>query len=875
MTGGEIRTAFLEFFRARGHEIVRSSSLIPDKDPTLLFTNAGMVQFKNAFLGVEKRANPRATSAQKCLRLSGKHNDLDEVGRDTYHHTLFEMLGNWSFGDYYKEEAIDWAWELLTREWKLPKERLYASVFRTDDEAERLWKKVTDIVPEHVRRFDEKDNFWEMGETGPCGPCSEIHLDRGPEACDMQRVAGHRCDVNAGCARFIELWNLVFIQYNRNERGDLEELQSKHVDTGLGLERLTAVLQGVISNYDTDLFRNLIRFTEEHARKRYGADPVDDLAFRVIADHSRAVSMLIADGVVPGNDGRGYVLRRVLRRAARHSRHLGFTEPFLWRVSEAVAATLGKAYPELVERHAHIKEVIRSEEERFAETLDKGLSLLEHERRALRAGGAKVLPGEVAFKLYDTFGFPLDMTEDILREEGIRVDRAGFDTSMEEQRRRAREARKAAAETMLAQASGTSRFLGGDRGDSTSEITALYRDAGEVQEVREGDDVNVVTAETPFYGESGGQVGDRGTIEGEDGSLIDVVDAQKPRADLTVLLGTVRRGAFRRGQRVRLRIDAEWREAARLNHSATHILHAVLRERLGTHVRQAGSLVTPDRLRFDFTHPNAVDEATLTAIEDQTNAYIRENAEVASEEMAYDDAIRRGALAFFGDKYGDRVRVVRMGDFSTELCGGTHVQRTGDIGVFKLRGEAGVAAGVRRVEAATGPGALALIRQKELTLRQLGELVKGSETEVAEKVERLLAQQRELERQLQQLRAQIAGSQSGDLLSHAFTAKDGFKVVVAAVDGADPKRLVEMSDVLRDKLGSGVVVLAGRDDGKVSLLAAVTKDLAGKVHAGKLIGQIAPIVGGRGGGRPELAQAGGKDASKIDEALAAARALFV
>jgi alanyl-tRNA synthetase len=535
---------------------------------------------------------------------------------------------------------------------------------------------------------------------------------------------------------------------------------------------------------------------------------------------------------------------------------------------------MGGAYPELIERHAYIQDVIRSEEERFTETLDKGLSLLTQERTALRGRGEKVLPGEVAFKLYDTYGFPLDMTEDILREDDVAVDRQGFEASMEEQRRRAREARKAAVETMAVPAAGTSKFVGGERLEATSEIAALYRGGEEVAEVREGDEVNLVTAETSFYGESGGQVGDRGTVEAEDGSLIEIIDAQKPRADLTLLIGNVRRGAFRRGQRVRLVVDREWREAARLNHSATHILHAVLRQRLGQHVRQAGSLVTPDRLRFDFTHPGSITDETLAAIEDQTNAYIRENAAVTSEEMGYDDAIARGALAFFGDKYGDRVSVVKMGDFSVELCGGTHVRRTGDIGVFKLRGEAGVAAGVRRVEAATGAGALALVRQKELTLRQLGELVKGSDTEVAEKVERLLTQQRELERQLQQLRAQIAGSQSGDLLDSAFTSKQGFKAVVAAVEGADAKRLMEMSDVLRDKLGSGVVVLGGGEDGKVNLLAAVTKDLTGKVHAGKLIGQLAPIVGGRGGGRPELAQAGGKDATRIGAALDEARKLL-
>jgi alanyl-tRNA synthetase len=873
MTGAEIRSEFLDFFRQRGHEIVRGSSLVPEQDPTLLFTNAGMVQFKNVFLGNEVRSNRRAASAQRCLRLSGKHNDLDEVGRDTYHHTLFEMLGNWSFGDYYKREAVAWAWELLTRVWKLPAGRLYATVFTTDDEADACWRSETDIAPEHILRFGEKDNFWEMGDTGPCGPCSEIHIDRGAAACDRGHVAGHVCGVNAGCARYIELWNLVFIQYNRSASGALEELREKHVDTGAGLERLAAVLQEVPSNYDTDLLRNLIRFTEREAGRRYGANPVDDLAFRVIADHSRALSFMIADGVVPGNEGRGYVLRRILRRAARHARQLGFRGPYLWRVTEPVAETMGAAYPEIVERRAYIEEVIRAEEERFADTLDKGLGLLDQERAALRRSGRTELPGSVAFKLYDTYGFPVDMTADILREDGLSVDSAGFEHCMEEQRRRARDARKA-AEVGVADGGASSHFAGDRVYELESEITALYREGDEHGEVRAGDAVQVITAETPFYGESGGQVGDRGTIEAEGGAVIEVEDTKKPRAELTVHVGRVVHGSVHRGQRVRLRVDRSWREATRLNHSATHILHAVLRERLGTHVRQAGSLVAPDRLRFDFTHSQPLTESTLTAIEEQANAYIRENAEVVAEEMGYEEAMHEGALAFFGDKYGDRVRVVRMGDFSVELCGGTHVQRTGDIGIFKLRGEAGVAAGVRRVEALTGAGALQAIRERELRLRQLGELVKGSEDEVAEKVQRLLAQQRELERQLHQLRARLAGSLSDGLLESAFVSRDGFKVVAGEVPAADQQRLLELADALRERLGSGVVILASGVDDRVNLLAAVTKDLAQQVHAGRVIGKLAPIVGGRGGGRPELAQAGGKDAAKIDAALAAARELF-
>ncbi|MGD9763613.1 MAG: alanine--tRNA ligase [Candidatus Binatia bacterium] len=869
MSGADIRSSFLEFFRARGHEVVRSSSLVPTNDPTLLFTNAGMVQFKNVFLGQETRANARAASAQKCLRLSGKHNDLEEVGRDGYHHTFFEMLGNWSFGEYYKREAIRWAWELLTEVWKLPKARLWATVYRTDDDADALWRSETDINPEQILRFDEKDNFWEMGETGPCGPCSEIHIDRGPDACDKRAVPGHVCAVNAGCARYLELWNLVFIQYDRQPDGSLVDLRAKHVDTGMGLERVAAVLQGVQSNYDTDLFRRLIAFVEQHSGRRYGADEDTDLAMRVIADHSRALNFMIADGVVPSNDGRGYVLRRILRRAARHARVLGFDRPFLWKMSEPVLAVMGEAYPELAERRGYIEGVVRGEEERFAETLDRGLALLAQEREELQRSGQDTLAGDIAFKLYDTYGFPVDMTADILRDHGLGLDQEGFAAAMAAQRRRAREARKAAGDGIIVGSRESSRFTGDGIYEIEAPITALLIDGEERDEVRSGDTVHVVTAETPFYGESGGQVGDRGVIETDDGALIEVTDTTRPRSDLTVHIGTVVRGALRTGQTARLTVDRERREATRLNHSVTHILHAVLRRTLGSHVRQAGSLVTPERMRFDFSQPAAIDDNTLTRIEDEVNAHIRENAEVYTEEMAYTDALKAGALAFFGDKYGDRVRVVRMGEFSTELCGGTHVRRTGDIGLFKLRGESGVAAGTRRIEAITGVGALEAVRASEQSLRRLGHLLRGSEDALAERVERLLAQQRQLERQLQQLQRQMAGNQSGDLVARAQTV-NGKRVIASAVDDADPKRLLELADQLRERLGSGVVVLASEQDGQVRLLAAVTKDLAGQVHAGKLIGQIAPIVGGKGGGRPELAQAGGSDPSKIGDALARA-----
>ena len=876
MTGAEIRSSFIEFFRQRGHDVVPSASLVPHNDPTLMFTNSGMVQFKDIFLGKAKPKHPRAVDVQRCLRLSGKHNDLEEVGRDGYHHTLFEMLGNWSFGDYYKREAITWAWELLTEVWKLPKAKLYATVYRTDDEAEQLWRSITDIDPTHVVRFDEKDNFWEMGDVGPCGPCSEIHIDRGEGTCDQQHVAGHVCAVNVGCARYMELWNLVFIQYNRREDGSLEELSAKHVDTGAGLERIASVMQGVASNYDTDLFRTLISFTEKAAGRKYGENEDDDLAFRVIADHSRAITFLVADGVQPSNEGRGYVLRRVLRRAARHARQLGFQEPILCRVSGAVVDSMGPAYPEIVPQRQHLADVIRAEEERFAETLDKGLQLLDQERDALRRQSSSVLPGDIAFKLYDTYGFPLDMTQDILREQGITVDEAGFHTSMEKQRQRGRDARRSGAEVANNLGDYHSRFVGDRIYEWQAPVSTLLVDGEERDEAREGDEVQVIVPETPFYGESGGQVGDHGLIVTDGGDEIEIIDAQKPNADLVVHIGRVRRGRVRKGDRVTLRPDAARRDATRLNHSATHVLHAALRRHLGEQVRQAGSLVTPDRLRFDFNYNGPVAQDVLLAIEEEANQHIRENAAAEIREMPYDDAIKAGALAFFGDKYGDVVRVIRFGDYSVELCGGTHVERVGDIGVLRVRGESGVAAGVRRIEAVTGAGALHWMREREQALRQVAELIKANETDVPDKIERLVARQRELERQLEQLNAKLAGAQSGSLLDdpkYAFTTPKGFKAVVAPVDG-DAKRLLELADQLREKMGSGVIVLASGAEGRVSLMAAVTKDLTGQIHAGKLIGAIAPIVGGRGGGRPELAQAGGKDADRIDAALKEARELL-
>jgi len=868
-TGNEIRKSFLDYFVKQGHTVVRSSSLVPEKDPTLLFTNAGMVQFKNVFLGVERLPYVRAASSQKCLRISGKHNDLEAVGRDTYHHTFFEMLGNWSFGDYYKEEAITWAWDLLTREWGLPKERLWATVFQTDGDAEKLWHKVSGLPAERVLRFGEEENFWEMGEVGPCGPCSEIHIDRGSEACDRKKEKGHRCQVNGDCARFIELWNLVFIQYNRSADKELEELPAKHVDTGMGLERITAVLQGVLSNYDIDFMRELIAATEKLAEKKYGADPVADISFRVIADHARAVSFLIADGVAPSNEGRGYVLRRLLRRAARHGRMIGLKEPFLHQVAATVAEIMGGAYPELQSEEQRISETIRGEEERFGETLEKGLVLLEEAVGKLKRQKKKILSGEVAFRLYDTFGFPLDLTEDILRTEGVGVDQAGFEKLMEEQRSRGREARESEVYIKLGATlvpSQEIQFVGYDRLEAESGVLAIYGQGEGKSEAVEGAEVDLITGATPFYGESGGQVGDRGTIETTRGDRMEVVDTQHPTSQITVHRGRIKRGRIQVGDKVYLRVDPKFRQRTRLNHSATHILHSVLREELGSHVRQAGSLVAPDRLRFDFHHTGAIPEDKLAEIEEKVNERVRLDAEVKIEESSFDEAIRKGALAFFGDKYGDHVRVVKIGDFSTELCGGTHVHRSGEIGIFKLQTEGGVAAGVRRIEAVTGEGALDLIRKYEQKLREIGALVRASGDETVEKVKKLLQQQKEFEREIERLRGQMGKNQIPDLLAKRQNI-DGADVLITQVDGVDAKQLREIADQLKEKMGSGVVILVSPGEANVSLVASVSESLTRRYHAGNIIKELARIVGGGGGGRPDFAQAGGKEPAKVGEAL--------
>ena len=875
MTSGKaIRDSFLDFFKDKTHTVVQSSSLVPAQDPTLLFTNAGMVQFKNIFLGLEEAAFKRAASAQKCLRISGKHNDLESVGRDTYHHTFFEMLGNWSFGDYYKEEAIAWAWELLTGVWGLPKDKLYATVFRTDDEAEGLWRRITGLPAERVQRFDEKDNFWEMGDTGPCGPCSEIHLDRGPEACDDKCKAGHACAVNGDCPRYIELWNLVFIQYNRDAAGELHELPAKHVDTGMGLERITAVMQGVFSNYDVDLLHDIVAATEELAGKAYRENDEADVSFRVIADHTRAVSCLIADGVLPSNDGRGYVLRRLLRRAARHGRLLGFEEPFLYRLVEPVAGVLGDAYPEVRIEAERVEETIKAEEARFADTLDKGLVLLEDSLAELRKTGGQSLPGDVAFRLYDTYGFPVDLTEDILRNEGIAVDHEGFERLMEEQRTRARAARETAGHGEGLNVTGAlprSRFLGYDRLSHESRVTGLYRGDAAAEEAEEGDAVELIVEETPFYAEAGGQVGDAGLIRTERGDTVEVLDTWHPTPEVSVHRGTVVSGRVAAGDAVELAVDGERRQRAMLNHSATHILHAVLRERLGANVRQAGSLVAPDRLRFDFTHDGPVDPETLERIEREVNQRIRENGGVSTEEMDYDDAIRAGAMAFFGDKYGDRVRVVRIGDFSTELCGGTHIHQAGDIGLFRLSAEGGVSAGVRRIEAVTGATAFDVMRAYDAVLAEITGLLRSTNEDAVDKVRRLLERQKELERQVGELKGQIGHNRVPELLGKAQKNAAGASYIIEKVEGLDGRQLRDTVDQLRQQIPDAFIFLACPGDKNVMLAAGAGSDLDGRYHAGDIIKQVAPAVGGGGGGRADFAQAGGKQPQKTDEALRLAR----
>ncbi len=854
MTSAELRAAFLEFFRERDHAVVPSSPLVPGNDPTLLFTNAGMVQFKDVFLGKDRRGYVRAASSQRCVRAGGKHNDLENVGYTARHHTFFEMLGNFSFGDYFKREAIAYAWEFITGTLGIPAERLWVTVFQDDDEAARLWIEEIGVDPKRLSRLGEKSNFWAMGDTGPCGPCSEIFYDHGPQV-----PGGPPGSPNEDGDRYVEIWNLVFMQFDRSADGQLMPLPKPSVDTGMGLERIAAVMQGVHSNYDIDLFRNLISAAADVT----GCADLTSPSLRVIADHIRACTFLILDGVLPSNEGRGYVLRRIIRRAIRHGYKLGQGEPFFHRLVPVLADQMGTAYPELVAGADLAARVLRQEEERFAETLATGMSLLE---TAIGGLEDRQIPGELAFKLYDTYGFPVDLTADVARERGLTVDQGGFETAMEAQRERARAASRFGVDLRGGLSlEARTKFCGYEALEGVGTVVALVKDGAPVEALAAGEPGQVVLDETPFYAESGGQVGDVGALTGEHAQFR-VSDTRKLGA-AHAHVGTLEKGALKVGDRLHARVDAAIRAATRLNHSATHLLHAALRKVLGTHVTQKGSLVAPDRLRFDFSHFEPVTPAELERIERMVNAEIRRNAPAETRLMKYDEAVEAGAMALFGEKYDDVVRVLSLGDFSTELCGGTHVSRAGDIGLFRIVSEGGVAAGVRRIEAVTGEGALDHAAAAEATLRGVAALVRGTPAEVEDKVRQLLDRAKKLERDLAAAKARLASGQGTDLASQAVDV-GGLKVVAARVDGADAQALREAVDRLKDKLGTAVVVLgAPTEEGKVVLVAGVTPSATSRVEAGELVGAVAAQVGGKGGGRPDFAQAGGTEPEKLDAAL--------
>ncbi|MBW2493813.1 MAG: alanine--tRNA ligase [Deltaproteobacteria bacterium] len=866
-SASEIRELFLRFFEAKGHQIVASASLVPEGDPTLLFTNAGMVPFKNTFLGSETRDYVRAVTSQKCLRVSGKHNDLENVGHTPRHNTFFEMLGNFSFGDYFKLEAIEYSWELLTEHFEIDPARLVASVFREDDEAYGLWREKIVLPAEKIFRLDEDENFWSMGETGPCGPCAEIHIDFGVNS----QCTSDSCDPSCDCGRWLEIWNLVFMQFDRDAAGNMTPLPKPSIDTGASLERLASVLQGVPSNFDTDLFRGIMDRIQRVSGVARGEDPERDVSMNVIADHARALVFLIGDGVLPGNEGRGYVLRRLLRRAARHGVLLGVERPFLFDVGDAVIDEMAAAYPELRDRRAYITGRIQREEERFLETLSKGLALLEEDIAALEKSGSKMLPGEAVFKLYDTFGFPVDLTADILSGRNLEIDEAGFNAAMTAQRQRARAAWKGSGDERVAEIYAklafdlSTRFTGYSGLSGTSTIRALLVD-GESREVANcGESVEIVVDETPFYAESGGQVGDRGTLRASGGAA-EISDTQRPALQLVVHRGVVSEGELRIDSEVELAVNADARAATVRNHSGTHLLHAALRAVLGKQAMQKGSLVGPDRLRFDFTHDVAIEDRQIEAIEDLANAWIEQNAPSSVREMSYPEAIEAGAVAIFDEKYGDVVRVVQFGDFSTELCGGTHARATGDIGLLKILSESSIASGVRRIEALTGLGALNHLRNQEKALRSASELLRVTPAEVPARIEKLLEDRRSAEREIEQLRSAQRGATSKDLTRDAREIA-GVQVIATRVAGAEAKVLRGMVDDLRSQLSSGIVLLAAEKNGQVSLALGVTRNLTDRFRAGDMIREVAIVVGGKGGGRPDFAQAGGSDPSKIDAAF--------
>jgi alanyl-tRNA synthetase len=868
MTSQEIRELFLRYFESQGHTRVASSSLVPTADPTLLFTTAGMVQFKNCFLGQEVRPYTRAASCQKCVRAGGKHNDLENVGFTARHHTFFEMLGNFSFGDYFKEGAIEMGWEFLTDRCKLPKDKLWATVFYDDEEAARLWEKIAGLPPDRIVGMTEKDNFWAMGDTGPCGPCSEILIDQGEAmACGPDCGIG-KCD----CDRYLEIWNLVFMQFNRSLDGQLNPLPKPSIDTGMGLERLVAIIQGVRSNFDCDLIRPVIGRIEDLAGQGYGRDAQKNVAFRVIADHSRATSFMIADGVLPSNEGRGYVLRRIMRRAIRFGRLLQLKSPFLANVCESVVGLMGGVYPELVDAQSFLYQVVRGEEERFADTLDHGLKLLAEELDRLRAKKGAVLPGEVAFKLYDTYGFPLDLVQDALKEEGLALDYAGYEAHMQAQREASRAAWRGGAGGEIPQVYQElaewepTQFLGYDALEADSVVLAIISQQAAGDQALAGEEVELVTAATPFYGEAGGQMGDAGEITG-DGWRVTVSNTQRLPNDLIVHQGVVEEGVVKVNDPAQLKVDVARRGRIARHHTATHLLQAVLRQHLGEHVKQSGSLVAPERLRFDFTHFKAISADELNRMELDLNAQVAANLPVHTDRMTVTQALARGATALFEEKYGDQVRVVAIPEVSQELCGGTHVERTGDLGLVKIVSEASVAAGIRRIEAVCGPDAVALMQSQAQELDQAAALLKGSRADVLSRLDKLLKRQKELEKEVEALKGRLAAAQAADYLVQAREV-NGIQALALEVEAGDPKALREFAAKLLDRMRSGVVVLGAKAAGKAMLVALVSKDLTKRIAAGELIKALAPQVGGSGGGRADMAQAGGPDAANLPAALA-------
>ena len=865
MKGSEARKLFIDYFKKHNHRHVRSSSLVPSDDPTLLFVNAGMVQFKRTFIGEEKRDYSTAVTSQKCVRAGGKHNDLENVGYTARHHTFFEMLGNFSFGDYFKTQAIAFAWDLLTNGYGLPTDKLWVSIYLDDDEAFDIWHNQIGVPEERIVRLGEADNFWSMGDTGPCGPCTEIHIDRGERfGCDSPT-----CAVGCDCDRYLEIWNLVFMQYDRDETGKMTPLPNPCIDTGMGLERITSVMQGVDTNYDTDLFTPIIGKVESLSGKKMTDCNDTAIAMKVIADHSRAATFLISDGVMPSNEGRGYVLRRIMRRAIRYGRFIGLTEPFLHETSRVVMEMMGDVYPELKESEAFITNVLRNEEESFSVTLDNGLRHLEEALDALAAANEKVLSGDVIFKLYDTFGFPVDIIRDVITDDTIKLDLEGFDKAMDAQRKKSRSnitfARTGSAFRKLSAAGVKTKFVGYEGLTGESEILVVAVDGEEVVCPAPGTDVEVVVDATPFYGESGGQMGDSGTLTG-DGFALTVHDTVKDPTGLFIHKCHVESGEVKAGLTAVLAVDGVKRGATALNHSATHILHTALRAVLGDHVKQAGSLVGPDRLRFDFTHFAHVDRKTLDAIETFVNDHIRMNVPVAVEEMDAEAAMKTGATALFEEKYGDRVRVVTMSDFSKEFCGGTHTAASGDIGAFRILSDSGIASGVRRIEALTGASAIASTQESLNTLGEAAALVKATPEHLSERLEKLLSDNKALEKELKQMKMQMAGK-AAESLDDDIKEVNGIRAVAKKVSVEDPAQLRELADRFRDKIGSGVVLLGTESGGKALLLALVTKDLIKTYKAGEIVKKAAAIVGGGGGGRPDMAQAGGSKPENLDEAL--------